>query len=506
MKLSRIAVTLCAYAALFACPATAQCPDGTPPPCVTQRPVPAPNSVAVLYFENVSRDTADDYLADGVTQQVIERLASLERLTVASRFAVGRFRGRAVTEPAAVGRALGVQYLVAGSVQRAGGRVRISAELVRAATGLRTWGETYDRGAGDVLALEDEIAQAVATGIAGRLLPGERSRLTRRATTNAAANDHLLRGDHLTAQRNPLAFRQAVAEYEAAVRLDPRFALAYGRLSYTWWLVLNWGFTYPGLPLDSITARATTAARRALRLDSLSAWPWLVLGELAISEDRTDEGLVLDRHALALAPAEPEVLHTLGAGLVMLGEDAEGMALLARAVAIDPQRAISLTWLGMGALGSGHYDVAARWLDSALAVAPDFYYALTYRAALRIERGDLSGALQDARDASLASRGDTALTHAVLTYLRSRSGDTSAVHEATVLARHGSTGESICFLAAALLYGGNRDGALGVLARRPARFYVTLPMLAPLRGDSAYERFVESAWPLLPHGPKRPNE
>ena len=110
--------------------AVVQCPDGTPPPCRSAaRGTPAPTSVAVLYFDNRSRDSADAYLAEGLTEQTIAQLGEVQRLTVASRFAVRRFRGDAAPEPATVGRALNVTYLVTGSVQRAGNRLRVTAEM-----------------------------------------------------------------------------------------------------------------------------------------------------------------------------------------------------------------------------------------------------------------------------------------------------------------------------------------------------------------------------------------
>ena len=114
-----------------------QCPDGAPPPCrgATRPAAPALNSVAVLYFENATRDTNDAYLSDGITEEIISRLAGIERVTVRSRYLVRRYRGAALEDPAAVGRALNVTYLVSGSVRRAGGRLRVNAELIRAAGG-----------------------------------------------------------------------------------------------------------------------------------------------------------------------------------------------------------------------------------------------------------------------------------------------------------------------------------------------------------------------------------
>ena len=176
-----------------------------------------PGRVAVLYFDNLSPDSGDAYLADGLTDEIISRLGEVARLTVQSRAAVKRFRGHAADDPASVGRALGVSHLVTGSVRRAGARVRVAVELVNAGSGARLWGTTLDRADGDVLAIEDDIAQAVAGGVIGRLAPAERAALTQRATRNPEAYDHYLRGNfHLSRRASEADGRRALEEYQAA--------------------------------------------------------------------------------------------------------------------------------------------------------------------------------------------------------------------------------------------------------------------------------------------------
>ncbi len=136
---------------------SAQCPDGTPPPCAAPAArapasAPAPNSVAVLYFDNLSRDTADAYLADGLTEEITDRLGAIERLQVKSRTWVRRLQVAIPGDPAALARALRVRYMVEGSVRRAGSRVRVSTRLIHATDGFRVWGNDYDATVGDLLA------------------------------------------------------------------------------------------------------------------------------------------------------------------------------------------------------------------------------------------------------------------------------------------------------------------------------------------------------------------
>ena len=149
----------------------------------------------MLYFDNLSRDTADAYLADGFTEELIVRLGRIDRITLASRTAVRRYRGRSIDDPQTLGRTLGVTYLVNGSVRRSASRLRVTVELVRASTGLRIWGDQYDRMDADLLAVQAEVAEAVATPIAGRLAPGERASLGARPTQSPAAFDRFLRGN-----------------------------------------------------------------------------------------------------------------------------------------------------------------------------------------------------------------------------------------------------------------------------------------------------------------------
>lgn len=209
----------------------AQCPDGTPPPCAARPVAPPRNSVAVLYFDNLSPDTADAYLATGLTEEIIVRLGQVERLAVKSRNAVLRFRRRAAEDPAVLGRLLGVAYLVSGSARRSRSRVRVTVELDRTSSGVRVWGDVFDRDAPDLMEIEADIASAVATAIAGRLAPSERSSLAARPTPSPEAYDLYLRGLYFWATRTPASLERARDAMERATVLDSTFALAFADLA-----------------------------------------------------------------------------------------------------------------------------------------------------------------------------------------------------------------------------------------------------------------------------------
>src|SRR3989475_4414430 len=203
--------------------AHAQCPDGSAPPCRSAAgTAPSPTSVAVLYFDNASPDSTDDYLAEGLTEAVIAQLGEVGRISVKSRSAVRRFRGRNVPDLPTIGRTLGVAYLVTGSVQRADRALRVTIELAHTATGTRVWGDQFLGADDSLFALEDNIARRVAEGVAGRLLPTERRAVAAvRLTRNPEAYEHFLRGNYGLAQRTSTGMTRATAEYRRAAGLGP---------------------------------------------------------------------------------------------------------------------------------------------------------------------------------------------------------------------------------------------------------------------------------------------
>ena len=291
------AVPLCVGAAV---PAAAQCPDGTPLPCGPRAAPPPPNSVAVLYLDNLSRDTADAYLADGLTEEVIIRLAQMPRLDVKSRFEVARYRGRsAQQDPTSLGRQLNAAYLVLGSVQRAGDRVRLRYEVIRAGTRAQVGGDVIDRASSDLLTVESDIARAVATAITGRLLPEERRRLARPLTSDPLAYEEYLRGlQAMNSSYDEAALRSALAHLNRAIARDTTFAAAYASKALLWTSLAD---AYVS-PREGY-GQARAAALRALALDSLQALADAVLGAAIVTIDLdAREGERLGRRAVALNP------------------------------------------------------------------------------------------------------------------------------------------------------------------------------------------------------------
>ena len=484
----------------------AQCPDGTPPPCSRPavRPGSVPSTVAVLYFDNLSRDSSDAYLADGLSEETIARLGRVGRLVVASRFSVRRYRNSEAS-PSAVGRALGVAYLVTGSVQRAGTRLRVRVELLRAASGLRVWGNEFDRTDTDLLAIQDEVAQRIATEIAGTLVPSERDALRSNATHNSAAFAHFLRGEYYLARRSDPGFASAMQQYEAAIRLDPRFAAAHARIGLAYALVLISGLM-PDLPADTLLARDFAATERALLVDSSSSDAWMARGFLLGSRSRVVVADVRAAFARAIAadPRNAETRHIFGAALRLMGFFSEADAEFRQALLLEPARPITLQLMSQVAVVERRFVDARRFLDSAIASDAGFFRAYAERAHLRLLTGDLVGARSDAETALRISQGiDNFWGRAVLAQIDVRSGDTVAARSvltslwSELVGRRG--GQHHWLIAAGYAALGDTAMAVDVLERiaprKHAWFYTGMPDFDGMREHGAFRRFVAAAGP-----------
>src|SRR5438876_34724 len=297
-----------------------------------------------------------------------------------------------------IGRALGVANLVNGSVRRDGRRLRVTVELVRSRNGDRLWGGEFDRADADLLDIEQDIATAVGSEIAGHLDPTEQASLTARATRQPLAYDHFLRGNRYLAQRTERSVGRAITEYEAAVRLDPRFVEALARLAYGYALIVYYGWSFRALSPDSMLGLGFASADSALHVDSNAAEAWLARGRfLEIRHPRTYDGVIAAyQRASELDPRNAEVVNMIGTALRELGDDSGAMRAFHQALALEPDRATTLTLLSVQTGLHRRYGEARMWGDSALAVDPGFYDAWVSRGFYRLFLGDTAGARADA--------------------------------------------------------------------------------------------------------------
>jgi TolB-like protein/Tfp pilus assembly protein PilF len=470
---------------------------------VSQTPVP----LAVLCFDNVSHDTADTYLADGLSEEVIDRLGEVERINVKSWAVVERYCDRAAGSPVSLGQTLGVRYLVDGSVRRTAHHVHTAVELLETQSGKHLWGATFDRPDTDLVPIEADIATAVATGVVGRLSRTERRSLDSPVTRDPIAHDFYLRGNHFLAQRTARAVDRAIAEYDSALSHDPQYVEALARQAYGYALFLYYGWGYHDVSADSLLALGQARADRALRTDSTDAEAWLARGRmLAAVHPRTYEGAIAAyRRATQLDPRDPEPFNLMGAALRELGHDAEAVSAFDTALALDPDRATTLTLLGIQAALTGRYDSALRWADSALTTDPGFYDAYVSRGFYRLLLGDTAGASADAQVASQFAAGSHLSDETLQVLIEARTSRTTAARQR--VARLLAAADTIApaplagtLLARALLAIGDRERAVDLLERiRPQGaalwFWLRFHWFDGIRSDPRFARIVRSAAP-----------
>ena len=413
------------------------------PPARAPAAAEGPRGLAVLYLDNLSRDSSDLYLVDGITEELIARLGQVERLAVPSRTAVRRFRGRPVDDPAAVGNALRVSHLLTGSVQRSGQRLRVRMELVDT-IGSRIWSRSIDQADGDVFAITDAVAQAVAREVVGQLAPEELTVLSHRPSQSREAYDHYLRGNfYLTRRTSEADGRRALDAYQAALRIDPDFAAALGRMGLVYGIYASFPWVEPGPGMDSLVRLGLGHADRAIQLDSSSADGWLARGFLltpafdepdqwrafAVAPLLMTSGSVCRQvqahcqaeavraltRATELDPRNGEVWYQLGRS--QLGRPA-GDSALEHALVLAPDLTQAAWLLGLTALHRGDAPRARRFLDSAIALGRQGMSVWGARTEARIGAGDLAGAVTDLD--SVATMATDSVSEAYVAYLRVR--------------------------------------------------------------------------------------
>jgi len=466
-----------------------------------------PASVAVLYLE--TPDTATAYIADGLTEAIITSLGRVDRLSVKSRNAVRRFRG-AADDPATLGRALGVAYLVSGSVGRPGRGQSpgVTVELLRASDGMHVWGGQYESRDAALQSIPEAVARAVATTITGALRPVERTALASHPPRDPGAYDHFLRANYQLAQRTPRAVRRAIDQYESAVRLDPGFTPALARVAVGYGLFLDWGWEYPGLSPEAVLARGFDAADRALRQDSASADAWMARGFLlSFRNPRTFAGVreALLR-ALGLDRRNAEAHHQYGMALLWLGRDSAAADMYRRALALEPERPITLFNLGRVAARQTQYAEARRWADSALAIDPGADYAYVLRAVAQFRLGNPAEARADAETAARLRAGFRVPGEAVLALVELQAADTPAARtrierlEREIRSAGLPTVTDAAWVGRALVALGESDRALALLERvrpRGARlwFYLRAPEFDAIRSHARFGKLVAESAP-----------
>jgi len=321
---------------------------------------PPERSIAVLAFVDMSPKQDNEYLGDGIAEEILDALAKIDGLKVAGRTSSFHYKGRNM-DLRVIGKELGVATVLEGSVQRQGDQVRITAQLVRTADGFHLWSDKFPGKMDDVFALQDQIAHSVAEQLKVVLSGDQAKQLVNVGTNNADAYALYLQASLIFNRRQGDRFPEAMDLLKQAIRLDPKYARAWARLASMNAIAGNYGPLDPVMLLQS----TTEAAKHAEALDPQLGEPWAATGLALTQLRRFKEGRVALAKALELEPGDITATVWSGITLNQYGYRDEGDKLLDRALEMDPVLPIALLWRGMSHAARGEVEIADRQLKLA---------------------------------------------------------------------------------------------------------------------------------------------
>jgi adenylate cyclase len=349
-----------------------------PPMPSSAGPAPDRRAIAVLPFESMSGEDGSDYFCDGMSEEIINALAQLPELRVAGRTSAFAFKGRHA-DLREIGRQLNVGTVLEGSVRRVGDRVRITAQLVETADGYHLWSEKYDRELNDIFAVQEDIAIRITEHLAVKLGVGVSLPSRPRHPNNPQAYTHYLRGRHHMAGITSAGFRRAIGEFDAALVLEPEYALAHAALAEC--EVMQCALF--DVPFEQGAGRAEPAARRALELDDRLAEAHAALGAVltyySVDWDGAERCF---RRALELAPGSAQTHTWYGDLLVFTRRYEEGLREAQRARGIDPLSTLVLFNLLQNLVMVDRHDDVEREAEEIRRLFPgapfvDFFLAMS---------------------------------------------------------------------------------------------------------------------------------
>jgi eukaryotic-like serine/threonine-protein kinase len=350
-------------------------------------------SLAVLPFENVSRDPENDYLSDGITGSLINNLATVPKLRVMAQSTVFRYKGREI-DPQAIGRELNVRAVLTGRMMQSGGSLRIGTELVDVATGSQLWGAQFDRKPGDIFVIQDEISNEISGKLRLQLTLGEKERLTKRHTEDHEAYRLYLQGRHHWNRWTEEGFYKAIEYFEKAVEKDPGYALAHAGVADSY-VLLGWNSYLP--PKDAFP-KGKVAALTALQFDpdlgeahaSLAAVLWLHDWQWQAAQKEFARSLELN-------PCYPTANHWYAEYVMTMGRQVEAIAKMRGSQELDPLSLIINDAIGWASYMARRYDDAQAQMLRTVELDPNYpvtywilglLYRITGRYDLAIDAGE----------------------------------------------------------------------------------------------------------------------
>ncbi len=459
---------------------------------------PREKSIAVLPFENLSRDPDNAYFTEGVQDEILTRLAKIADLKVISRTSTQRFKSSPDNLPQ-IAKQLGVVNILEGSVQKAADQVRVNVQLINAASDAHLWAESFDRRLTDIFAVESDIATTIAETLQAKLTGSEKIAIAKRPTANTEAYELYLKGRFFWNKRTGADLRTAIEFFNEALGKDPGYALAYAGLADSYGVLHVYGAASPA---DSFP-QAKAAAKKALELDDTLAEAHT---SLAFSLAHYDFDLALSlkefERAIQLNPNYATARQWYSYGpLLALGQFDRAIAEGKRAVELDPLSLVINTDLGQDCFVARRYDEAIAQLRKTIEMDPRFYHAHWNLGQVWQLKGQLSEAIAEYRKA--LELNDDPFVLALLGQAYARAGHREEAQE--ILARLSEEAKSryvhaysfaLMFLAL-----GDKERAIDEMERAYREragqdvFLIEVdPLLDDLRGNPRFEALVQKVF------------
>jgi serine/threonine protein kinase/Tfp pilus assembly protein PilF len=446
---------------------------------------PEIKSLAVLPLENLSGDPSQEYFADGMTEALISNLSQIKALKVISRTSVMRYKGSRESLPI-IAQALGVDAVIEGSVQRSGGRVRVTAKLVPATTDAAIWSRNYEREVSDILKLQSDVAQAIAAEVRVQLTPDEQNRLASARPIDPKAHEAYLLGRYHLAKLNESDLSRAVDYFKEAIRIEPDFAAAYAGLSRAWSERGIWG----GKSYIEVETPAREAARKALQIDPANSSAHTSMCMILINYDfnysAAEEQV---RRAIEIDPGSAEAHVAYGWLLQVLGRYEEVLEQMEKAEQLDPASSQIQGDFGRMLYRARKYDEAEKHLKRSIELDPNNYGSYGRLGDVYIEMGRFGDAVaMFEKSRSIQPQGAHALRLAVV---YARMGNRQAALEALTTTSNRSKWD-LARLYTAL---GDLDKAFTILNESIDKRDV---LLTNLKEDPGFERLhSDPRWKLM---------
>ena len=453
-------------------------------------------SLAVLPLQHLSHGPDDDYFADGMTEALITDLAKISALRVVSRTSVMRYKQTEKPLPQ-IGRELGVDAVVAGSIERVGDRVRISAQLIRAATDEHLWADQYDREMRDVLMLQDEVARSIAREVRVTLTPEEHARLASAREVDPEAYQLYVKGRYFWDKRSEESVNRSIDYFKAAIDRDPSYAAAYSGLADAY-VSLGFSFDVGSLPPREAIPKAKAAAIKALMLDDSLAEAHNSLAHMKLHYDWDWPGAEAEfKRSLELNPGYAQAHHWYSHFLVTVGRFDQSLAESQRALELDLLSSTMNVHLGWNYFFARDYDAALNQFAKTLELDPNYGLAHWYRGMTYQQQRRYAEALAELRKSAALLKGNVAIA-ATIGHVYASSGNRGEALRVLTELRQESTRKFINPFEIALIYMGlgQTDSTFEWLEkafreRSDLLVYLRVdPRLDPIRSDRRFEDLV----------------